>query len=355
MTTISTGCYIFCSTFRYLPPNCLIEGLLANMIPVADSIILLFERTGKVPALCATGGTFEYQFSECQSCLAANGATVVNSSAYSAYSYLQEIYVNAVSFCAGTEPGAGAQTEIATTTITTGSFSNLQPSSSDTSITPSSSAMPSSFATSSSSATTFSSCPPYPSFSFSSISSGNASSIAPVSTVQSSSASPTSTYSFGFWLDYTYVQCPTRTINTVFTYPASCLPPNYLWGCPPGYLCTPPQVDCDLEVGPPSNDYVCTPSDCKPPPAIHTPAITAIQDVTNFSPYPLPTGYFNINPVLFGLDWGFFTANVSITSFASSPTITTIFTTRKFHKTRVSTILPSLSVSISNPQSLPAL
>jgi hypothetical protein len=298
-------------------------------------MILVFEQTGKDLALCAPGNPFEVGYGACQACLEANGEVIVANSSVNAY--FEQFFADGISFC-NAVVGSETQFESATTTttITPGeSFSILQPSSSDTSITPSSSTM------------TSSSCPPYPSFSFSSISSGNASSsIASVAAVQSLSASPTSIYSFGFWLDYTYVRCPTRTISTVFTYPASCLPPNYLWGCPPGYLCTPPQVDCDLEVGPPSNSYVCAPSDCKPPPAIHTPAFATIITA---SPYPLPTGYFNVNPVLFGLDWGFFTANVSITSFASSPTITTIFTTRKFHETRVSVLSPSLSVSISNP------
>jgi hypothetical protein len=195
------------------------------MIPVTDAAILTIEKIGKAPALWAPGSVYETNFGACQDCLAANEVIAKNSSVYT---YFTQFYANSISFCSAeglssevtnvTIFSSPAETVTITVATTPGeSFSILQPSSSDASTTPSSST------------TTSSSCPPYPSFSFSSISSRNASlSIASVTAVQSLSTSPTSTYSFGFWLDYTYVLCPTRTVNTIFTYPASCLPPEYL-------------------------------------------------------------------------------------------------------------------------------
>lgn len=150
---------------------------------------------------------------------------------------------------------------------------------------------------------------------------------------------------FGFWLTYTYAICSTQTANPTFTYPASCLPTNYLWGCPPGYHCTVPKANCDIDTGPPPSDYVCGTSDCAlvvedsvSDSPIVSQYITAFTyphttgTITDTWPVPttalpLPTGYFNINPELFGLGWGIFTGNA--TSQASSSTATSIASSGK--------------------------
>ena len=165
------------------------------------------------------------------------------------------------------------------------------------------------------------------------------------SALPSVTTSVASTYSFGFWLSYTYSICPTRTFNSV--YPTDCnLPVNHLWGCSPGYLCQPPKVACDMDMGPPAPSFTCAPSDCLPAPplaisttgmvtatlattitpqASTTTATVSTITFTEFpisSPLPLQTGYFNLDPALFDLDWGVFVGDVSITSFSSTPSIT---------------------------------
>ncbi|KAG4420175.1 hypothetical protein IFR04_006651 [Cadophora malorum] len=130
---------------------------------------------------------------------------------------------------------------------------------------------------------------------------------AAITTTSISDTTATRDYPDGFWLEYTFVPCPTRTANPAFTYPPECVPINYTWGCPPGYLCTPPQLDCNLEVGPPVNEYLCSPDDCKIAPSFTGfPQRTQTSNFTGFRPLPLPTGFFNLSPVIFGADWGIF-------------------------------------------------
>ncbi|KAF8847387.1 hypothetical protein BDZ45DRAFT_754951 [Acephala macrosclerotiorum] len=93
-----------------------------------------------------------------------------------------------------------------------------------------------------------------------------------------------------------------------------------LWGCYPGFICNPPQVNCDTESEPPTYNYLCPAEYCVPaPPVPPQPSLHITGTSTFFSPYPLPTGYFNLNPALFGADWGIFTGNVSVTPTLLNP------------------------------------
>lgn len=185
---------------------------------------------------------------------------------------------------------------------------------------------------SSSTSSSTSQCPPYPSVSLPALPSASSASLISVQPTSSSSGAPTQTsahtstasYGFGFWLVYTCTPCPTRTANPTFTYPASCLPANYTWGCPPGYLCASSQVDCDLEVGPLSDSYVCSPENCQPPQPLDLGAFITgtTPNSTVYSPLPLPTGYFNLDPVIFSTHWGIFTGNVPVTSYSGAATST---------------------------------
>jgi len=105
------------------------------------------------------------------------------------------------------------------------------------------------------------------------------------------------------------VTCTSRIVNPTYTPPAP-LPTNYLWGCPPGTICTPPQIGCNWEQNPPADTYVCAPSECKPLPGLPT--------ITNFNalwPNPIEPdcawynpvlGYFHLNPEFFGLTFAIF-------------------------------------------------
>lgn len=239
--------------------------------------MLELQQVGKSPALCASGSAFESLLGACNNCLVANGG--LNGTYAFIRQFIGNFYEGSFSFCS-------AQQVPLLTSI---------------------------------------SCPAYPSSLITSAVSvvavmSNTTPVASQSTpATTSSYAAVTSYPYGFWLQYNFTVCPTRTANPTFTYPASCLPTDYIWGCPPSYQCTPAQVNCDLEVGPPSTDYVCDPKDCLPaPPVPLEPNLNITNNITIFSPYPLPTGYFNLNPVIFGLDWGIFTGNVSVTSFSSA-------------------------------------
>ncbi|KIW15370.1 hypothetical protein PV08_05416 [Exophiala spinifera] len=105
------------------------------------------------------------------------------------------------------------------------------------------------------------------------------------------------------------VTCTSRTVNPTYT-PKAPLPSNYLWGCPPGTICTPPQIDCNWEQNPPADDYVCSPKECKPLPDFDIPT-----DWNTTWPNPTeadcawyePTlGYFHLDPRLFDLSFAIF-------------------------------------------------
>ena len=102
------------------------------------------------------------------------------------------------------------------------------------------------------------------------------------------------------------VTCPSRTINPTYTAPTT-LPSNYLWGCPPGTICTPKQIDCNFEQNLPSDEFVCSPDEClavKP-----LPPLPVDWDPHNCTPYYPPEGYFNLAPPIFGLDYDIFAFN----------------------------------------------
>ncbi|KAK5051552.1 hypothetical protein LTR84_003204 [Exophiala bonariae] len=106
------------------------------------------------------------------------------------------------------------------------------------------------------------------------------------------------------------VTCTSRIVNPTYTAKHP-LPSDYLWGCPPGKLCTPPQIGCNFEQNPPADSYVCAPEECQDIPEIVVP-----EDFVNAS-WPNPTdadcawytpnpGDFNLNPEHFGLSFDIF-------------------------------------------------
>ncbi|KAI1618695.1 hypothetical protein EDD36DRAFT_39587 [Exophiala viscosa] len=104
------------------------------------------------------------------------------------------------------------------------------------------------------------------------------------------------------------VTCTSRTINPTYT-PPTPLPSNYLWGCPPGTICTPPQIDCNWEQNPPASTYVCSPDECKPTPAFPVPDwnTTWPNPTTKSCAWDQPVlGFFHLNPQHFGLDFTIF-------------------------------------------------
>ncbi|OQV05421.1 hypothetical protein CLAIMM_10167 [Cladophialophora immunda] len=105
------------------------------------------------------------------------------------------------------------------------------------------------------------------------------------------------------------VTCTSRIVNPTYT-PKAALPTNYLWGCAPGTICTPPQIGCNWEQNPPADTYVCAPEECKPVPELFLPA-----NLSSLWPNPTdstcawdeaPQGYFHLNPQHFGLSFAIF-------------------------------------------------
>jgi hypothetical protein len=107
------------------------------------------------------------------------------------------------------------------------------------------------------------------------------------------------------------VICPTPT-NSIHEEPQDS-GPNALWGCSPGFICSPPKPDnCEIWAGPPNYDYVCDAKSCIPSPSF----TSVVWLAGNTSKYPL-TGYFNLNPNSFGLNYSIFiTTEVSKVSTA---------------------------------------
>ncbi|KAL5356465.1 hypothetical protein BJX96DRAFT_115847 [Aspergillus floccosus] len=86
------------------------------------------------------------------------------------------------------------------------------------------------------------------------------------------------------------------------------MPTDWTWGCAPGYICHPKRSGadsgCNVQVGFPSDQYVCSPDECiKAPKYIHdqywgTPGTSdEIGTVYNVS-----QGYFNLDPKKYGLN-----------------------------------------------------
>ena len=100
------------------------------------------------------------------------------------------------------------------------------------------------------------------------------------------------------------VLCPSRTINPTYT-TSTPLPGNYTWGCPPGTLCKPPQINCNFEQNPPADTYYCSPEECVSSPPL--PSFNGTGPVGGSGCGPFPnSGYFNFDPDLFGLSFSIF-------------------------------------------------
>ena len=95
------------------------------------------------------------------------------------------------------------------------------------------------------------------------------------------------------------VLCPSRTVNP--TYTTSGFPDDYTWGCPPGLLCKPKQVNCNFERDLPADSYYCSPDECVKPPPLPAPSDLDGYHVYScgslFTPSP---SYFNFVPTSFG-------------------------------------------------------
>jgi hypothetical protein len=101
------------------------------------------------------------------------------------------------------------------------------------------------------------------------------------------------------------VTCPAPTNSAPVT--PQDTGPNALWGCSPGFVCSPPKPDsCTVFAQPPSYDYLCDASFCIPSPPF-TPVVWPDHE-TSF--YPPTQGYFNLPPPAFGLDYGIFAETV---------------------------------------------
>ena len=100
------------------------------------------------------------------------------------------------------------------------------------------------------------------------------------------------------------VTCPTRIINPTYT-TSTPLPDDYTWGCPPGTLCQPPQINCNFEQNPPADTYYCSPDECVPAPPLPSFTPAPIGGGT-CGPYPTVPGYFNFDPEYFGLSYSIF-------------------------------------------------
>ncbi|KAJ5677554.1 uncharacterized protein N7477_003187 [Penicillium maclennaniae] len=94
--------------------------------------------------------------------------------------------------------------------------------------------------------------------------------------------------------------CATLTINPTHT-PASPLPKDYTWGCPPGYLCKPPhtgdRANCNIEAGLPAASYICRPSECLVAPPL---VFEKVPDPAG-NHYNVSHFYYNLDPEDFGL------------------------------------------------------
>ncbi|KZZ90078.1 hypothetical protein AAP_04028 [Ascosphaera apis ARSEF 7405] len=97
--------------------------------------------------------------------------------------------------------------------------------------------------------------------------------------------------------------CPSRTINPTYT-PATPLPSDYLWGCPPGKICNPRKgqpegVGCNFEVGLPGPNYVCSPDQCEDAPKI----VKQPKWAEKLGKFVLTPGLFYLDPRGFNLTY----------------------------------------------------
>lgn len=100
--------------------------------------------------------------------------------------------------------------------------------------------------------------------------------------------------------------CSSRIVNPTYTTTAS-LPSDYLWGCPVGTICKPPQVDCNFEQNPPADSYYCSPDECVPISPLPPIEEYINQPVNSTCAFLTPIkNYFNLNPQLFQMDYNIF-------------------------------------------------
>ncbi|KAG6194127.1 hypothetical protein E4U10_003272 [Claviceps purpurea] len=96
---------------------------------------------------------------------------------------------------------------------------------------------------------------------------------------------------------YNITLCPTPTGSTAPLSPTS----DLTFGCKPGYVCNPPKPNgCNLWPGPPADDFLCDKKDCIPAPPLNKPTRGDGEY------YPPSYGYFNLDPVPFGLSYNIF-------------------------------------------------
>jgi len=106
------------------------------------------------------------------------------------------------------------------------------------------------------------------------------------------------------------IVCPQLTVNPTFT-PASPLPTDFTWGCPPGKLChprkSPGDDDCNFPAGPPADTYFCAPDECITSPPLPPPQFWGEPIVSNeIAKYNVTPGYYNLFPSEFGLGYDIF-------------------------------------------------
>lgn len=183
--------------------------------------MLYFQSTGKSPELCNANSVFAADLAACNSCLEVESDDTTKNKFV--IDYIQNYYGVGIDFCDAVPPQsqilsiASTSSGILATPLALRTPQAVQASLSTTSLPVTRS---------------------------------------PVSSASRVTSTPTNTttYPYGFWLVYTFKLCPTPT-NTAPVTPQD-TSPSSLWGCAPGYVCSPPQVDCNLEPGPPTFDYL---------------------------------------------------------------------------------------------------
>jgi hypothetical protein len=103
------------------------------------------------------------------------------------------------------------------------------------------------------------------------------------------------------------VLCPSRTVNPTYTL-STPFPDDYTWGCQPGYICNPPQVNCNLEGNWPADTYYCNPLECTPVP---------LRPPLDEWPRNVTTSFYFVSPALFGLTYHQEFRNFLVTVFTS--------------------------------------
>lgn len=105
------------------------------------------------------------------------------------------------------------------------------------------------------------------------------------------------------------ITCPMPTENPASPNIPQAYGANTLWGCLPGYVCSPPKpAGCALWANPPNYDYKCAAKNCVPAP----PFTDVVWPPNSTAYYPPQKNYYNLNPKAFGLDYTIFVTNVVV-------------------------------------------